>query len=338
MRAVVIDPESKRVIVEERPMPAPAEGEALVKVRYAGICGTDVEMIHGYMRHRGVPGHEFVGRVEACASAPEWVDRRVVGEINAGCRKCPACARGEQAHCPERTVLGILGRDGAMATHLVLPVGNLHEVPATLGDEHAVFTEPLAAALQVLEVAHVRPSDEVLLMGDGRLAQLIGQVLLMTGSSVTACGRYHSKLDMLASRGAKTVLTEELPDRRWDVVIEATGTLDGAATAVAHCRPRGTVVLKTTAAGGGGLPTVPVVVDEIRVLGSRCGPFSPALRLLASGKVDVAHLVSGVWPLSKAPEAFSFAQGREVLKVLLATDDGSMDDPLPGDIRQVAGA
>ena len=321
MRAVVIDPESKRVSVEERPMPAPAKDEALVKVRYAGICGTDVEMIHGYMRHHGVPGHEFVGRVEACASAPEWVGRRVVGEINASCGACATCARGEGGHCPARTVLGILGRDGAMATHLVLPARNLREVPPTLGDEHAVFTEPLAAALQVLEVAHVKPSHEVLLMGDGRLAQLIGQVLLLNGSSVTACGRYHSKLDLLASRGARTVLSDDLPDRKWDVVVEATGTQDGAAAALGHCRPRGTVVLKTTVAGGGGLPTVPIVVDEIRVVGSRCGPFEPALRLLASGKVEVAHLISGVWPLSKAPEAFSFAQGREVLKVLLATDD-----------------
>jgi threonine dehydrogenase-like Zn-dependent dehydrogenase len=321
MRAVVIDPESKRVMVEERPMPHPAEGEALVKVRYAGICGTDVEMVHGYMRHHGVPGHEFVGRVERSDSAPEWVGRRVVGEINAPCRHCPGCRRGDGNHCPERTVLGIVGRDGAMATHLVLPVANLHEVPATLGDEHAVFTEPLAAALEILETVHVKPSDEVLLMGDGRLAQLIGQVLLLTGCSVTACGRWQSKLGLLASRGAKTVLSDELPDRKWDVVVEATGTQDGAATALAHCRPRGTVVLKSTVAGGGGVPTVPLIVDEIRVVGSRCGPYSPALRLLASGKIEVAQLVSGVWPLSKAPEAFTFAQGREVLKVLLAPDE-----------------
>lgn len=317
MKAVVIDPAARRVAVVERPLPVPAPGEALVRVRLAGICGTDLEMVQGYMRFEGVPGHELVGRVESAPSAPEWVGRRVVGEINCSCHACLDCARGRERHCRTRTVMGILGRDGAMATHVAVPVVNLHEVPAGLGDEHAVFTEPVAAALEVLETTHVRPSDSVLLLGDGRLAQVLGQVLLLAGCEVTVAGKYRSKLDLLKSRGALTVAHDELGDRKWDVVVEATGSPDGAAIALAHCRPLGTVCLKSTVAAGGGVPVTPTVVDEIRVVGSRCGPFGPALRLLASGRVEVAQLISGVWPLARAPEAFTFASGREVLKVLL---------------------
>lgn len=317
MRAVVIDHSERRVVVTERPMPEPGPGEALIRVRLAGICGTDLELVQGYMRFDGVPGHEFVGKVERCDSDPSMVGKRVVGEINAACRACGDCARGLDRHCPTRTVMGIIGRDGAMATHVALPLANLHEVPAALGDEHAVFTEPIAAALEVLETAHVKPSDRVLLLGDGRLAQAIGQVILLVGCELTVAGKHRSKLDILASRGARTVAHDTLGDRKWDIVIEATGSPDGAATALAHCRPLGTVCLKSTVAAGGGVPIVPTVVDEIRVVGSRCGPFAPALRLLASGRIEVAPLISGVWPLSKAPEAFTFARGREVLKVLL---------------------
>ena len=319
MKAVVLDQKNKRALVEDRPEPVPADGEALIRVRLAGICGTDLELMAGYMDFHGVPGHEFVGRVERCDSQPFMIGKRVVGEINAGCNACPECARDLRRHCATRTVMGILGRDGAMATHLVLPVQNLLEVPATLGDEHAVFAEPVAAALEVLETAHIRPSDSVLLMGDGRLAQVTGQVLLLLGCDLTVAGRYKSKLDLLRARGARTVMSDAVPERKWDVVIEATGSPDGAALALRRCRPRGTVVLKSTVAGTAGVPIVPTVVDEIRVTGSRCGPFAPALRLLESGRVEVAPLISGVWPLVKAPEAFAFAQGREVLKVLLDT-------------------
>jgi threonine dehydrogenase-like Zn-dependent dehydrogenase len=321
MKAVVIDPDQRRVILADRPVPEPGPGEALVRVRLAGICGTDLEMVQGYMRFAGVPGHEFVGKVERCDSAPQWVGRRVVGEINAACGACEACAKGHGRHCPTRTVMGILGRDGAMATHCVLPVANLHEVPAHLGDEHAVFAEPIAAALEVAETAHVKPSHEVLMLGDGRLAQAIGQVLLLIGCDLTVAGKHRNKLDILQSRGARTVAHDEIPDRKWDIVVEATGSPDGPAQALARCRPLGTVCLKSTVAAGAGIPVVPTIVDEIRVVGSRCGPFAPALRLLASGRIEVAPLISGVWPLEKAPEAFVFAQSREVLKVLL---DASM--------------
>ena len=316
MRALVVDHEARTVRLEERPVPEPAPGEALLQVRQAGICGTDLELVQGYMKHSGILGHEFVGRVESCDDA-SWLGKRVVGEINASCGSCRTCRSGRRRHCEKRTVLGIQGRDGAFAEYLTLPVENLHEVPDTLGDEHAAFTEPVAAALEILEQVEIRPSDRVLLLGDGRLAQLVGQVLLLTGCRLTVCGKHAAKLALLAARGATTVLLPELGDERHDVVVEATGSPGGAALAVERCRPRGTVVLKTTAAAGAGVPATPVVVDEIRIVGSRCGDFEPALRLLAEGRVTVAGLVSAIYPLSRGPEAFERARGREVLKVLL---------------------
>lgn len=317
MKALAFDRKTGQVELEERPLPEPQDGEALIRVRKAGICGTDLEIVKGYMEYSGVLGHEFVGRVEAAASAPEWEGKRVVAELNCACHDCPPCRRGLPRHCDNRTVVGIEGRDGALASHVVVPVENLHEVPDTVGDEHAVFTEPLAAALEVLDQVSVRPASEVLLLGDGRLAQLIGQVLMLTGCELTVSGKHESKLELLRTRGARTVLADDLPDRKWDVVVEATGSPGGAALAVAHCRARGTVVLKTTVAGTAGVPIVPVVVDEITVVGSRCGDFGPALRLLESGRVQVAPLISGIYPLSRARDALSYAQGRDVLKVLV---------------------
>lgn len=325
MKGLVVEPSTRHVRLEERPDPTPAAGEALIRVRRAGICGTDLEIAQGYMEHAGVLGHEFVGRVERCDSAPQWEGRRVVGELNCACGTCATCLRGDRSHCPRRTVLGILGRDGALATHVVLPVENLHEVPKDLGDEHAVFTEPLAAALEILDRVHVRPTDRALLLGDGRLAQLIGQVLLLTGCHLTVVGRHDNKLRVLAARGARTLLSEELREQeapeRHDLVVEATGSPSGPAQAISLCRPRGTVVLKSTTHGDGGVPVVPTVIDEITVVGSRCGPFAPALRLLQHGAVEVSQLVSGVHPLDRAREAFDYARSREVLKVLLDTTE-----------------
>ena len=321
MKALVSDPRERQARLEERDVPVPGPGEALVRVRKAGICGTDLQILKGYLGFQGILGHEFVGRVEACASDPSWVGKRVVGELNVACRDCETCRRGLPRHCERRTVLGIHGKDGAIASYLTLPVANLHEVPATVGDEHAVFTEPLAAALEILEQVHVKPSHEVLLLGDGRLAQLIGQVLAMTGCSLWACGKHEAKLARLKARGIRTVLLDDLPDRKFDVVVEATGSSAGVELAVTHCRPRGTVVLKSTSADRAGVPVVPMVVDEIRVVGSRCGDFAPALRMLASGRVEVADLVSGIYPLAKAREAMAYAHGRDVLKVLVDMSD-----------------
>lgn len=324
MKAVVVDSAQRAVQVVDRALPSPAAGEALVRVRRAGICGTDLEIVRGYMHFDGVLGHEFVGRVEACDDSA-WIGRRVVGGINASCRTCPTCLRGQPRHCPGRTVLGILGRDGAMATHVALPVDELREVPDTLGDEHAVFAEPLAAALEILEQVHVRPSDDVLILGDGRLAQLCAQVLLLHGCHVTVSGRHEAKLALVAQRGARTVHADAhaaaLPGTRHDLVVDATGSAEGAALALSRCRPRGTVVLKSTVASAGALPIVPTIVDEITVVGSRCGELGPALRLLDAGHVEVAQLVSGVYPLAKAREAFAFAETRGVLKVLLDCAD-----------------
>ena len=316
MKAVVADTAARQVRLEDRPVPEAGPGEALIRVRHAGICGTDLEIVNGYMPGSGVLGHEFVGKVEACADA-SWIGRRVVGGINVACGSCAACAHGEGRHCEQRTVLGISGRDGAMATHLTLPVANLLEVPAELGDEHAVFAEPLAAALEILDQVHVHPRDRVLVLGDGRLAQLVVQVLALVGCEVTVSGRHRAKLDLARASGARVHLSDELPAGRYALVVEATGSPDGPAEALARCQPRGTVVLKSTTAAAAGFPVVPAVIDEIRVVGSRCGDLAPALRLLASGRVAVSPLVSGVYPLSRAKEAFAFASGRDVLKVLL---------------------
>ncbi len=317
MKALVVDQTARDVRLEDRDEPTAGAGEALVRVRMAGICGTDLEIVQGYMDFSGVLGHEFVGRVESCESDPSWVGKRVVGELNCACGECRRCRRGLPRHCEARSVIGIAGRDGAIASHVVVPVANLHEVPADVGDEHAVFTEPVAAALEVLEQVDISPSHEVLLMGDGRLGQLVGQVLLLTGCDLTVTGKHEAKLALLRRRGARTVEAGELPEGRYDVVVEATGKPDGPARAVAACRPRGTVVLKTTAHAGGGVPVVPVVVNELTVVGSRCGAFAPALRLLQRGAVEVTHLISGIYPLTRAREAFAYARGREVLKVLI---------------------
>lgn len=316
MKALVMDRSSRTVSLEDRPVPEPGPGEALVAVRQAGICGTDLEIVNGYMGFSGILGHEFVGRVEACADEA-WTGRRVVGEVNLSCGTCGRCLRGLRRHCAQRRVLGIDGHDGALAEYLTLPIENLHAVPDSVGDEHAVFTEPLAAALEVLEQVEIRPSQDVLLLGDGRLAQLLAQVLLLTGCDLTACGKHASKLALLSRRGVRTVLLDDLSDDRYDVVVEATGSPSGPELAVRHCRPRGTIVLKSTVAASAGLPITPLVIDEIRVVGSRCGEFGPALRLLEQGRVDVASLVSGIYPIAKAREALEHARGREVLKVLV---------------------
>jgi threonine dehydrogenase-like Zn-dependent dehydrogenase len=317
VKALVVDPDAKQVKLTEIAKPEPGPGEALVQVRQAGICGTDLEIVQGYMTFSGVLGHEFVGRVERCDDDPSWVDKRVVGELNCACGDCESCRRGHPRHCANRSVLGIENRDGAFAEYVTLPVANLHAVPDTVGDEHAVFTEPLAAALEILAQVAVQPSQDVLLIGDGRLAQLCGQVLALTGCRLTVVGKHESKLALLRSRGAHALLLDDLEDERFDVVVEATGSPAAAELAIEHCRPRGTVVLKTTVAGPAGLPVTPVVINEITLVGSRCGDFEPALRLLAQGRIAVSGLVSGIYPLDKAVDAFEYARGREVMKVLI---------------------
>ncbi|MDW8069026.1 MAG: alcohol dehydrogenase catalytic domain-containing protein [Anaerolineae bacterium] len=318
MLALIFDGERLR-LRDDYPRPALPPGEALVRVRLAGICNTDLEIVRGYMGFRGVLGHEFVGVVEE-AEDRSLAGRRVVGEINAYCGECPTCRAGRPTHCPNRTTLGIWGRDGAFAEYLTLPVRNLHVVPDEVPDEAAVFTEPLAAALEVLEGVHLRPTDRVVVLGDGKLGLLVAQALALTGCDLLVVGHHREKLAILARRGIPTMLESETEGLSADVVVECTGRPEGFAAARRILRPRGTLVLKSTYHGRVEADLTGLVVDEITLVGSRCGPFPPALRLLQRGLVDVQSLVSEIYPLSRGLEAFARAAQPGVLKVLLRVE------------------
>ena len=326
MYALLLDKELQ--IVENYPTPEPPPGEALIRVSLAGICNTDLELAKGYMQFRGVPGHEFVGVVERVEApdAQEWEGRRVVGDINAACGNCPTCQAGRPIHCPNRTTLGIAGRDGAFAEYLTLPICNLHPVPDSLPDEVAVFTEPLAAACEILQQVHVRPTDRVIMLGDGKLGLLCAQVLALTGCRLTIVGHHRQKLNILARRGIPTVLEETADDEHpvadeegeADIVVETSGHPGGYAAARRLVRPRGAIVLKSTYRGALDANLTMAVVDEITLVGSRCGPFVPALRLLERGLVDVLPLIQARYPLSESLTAFKHAARPGTLKVLLA--------------------
>ena len=302
---------------EDIPLPQPPAGEALVRVLVAGVCNTDLELVRGYYTSAGVPGHEFVGRVEAARSAPEWVGRRVVGEINAACGDCATCRAGRRTHCERRTVLGIVGRDGAFATHLTLPVRNLHAVPEELPDERAVFTEPTAAALEIQEQVSVSGTDRVVVVGAGKLGHLVAQTLATTGASLLVVGRSQRPLELLAARGLRTGGAEAIEERRADLVVECTGSPEGLELARRAVRPRGTIVLKSTYHGKAAIDMARFVVDEITLVGSRCGPFAPALERLARGAVDPSPLVEARYPLAQAALAFEHAARPGTLKVLV---------------------
>jgi threonine dehydrogenase-like Zn-dependent dehydrogenase len=314
MKALVFDGE--RIRLEERPKPEPAEGEALVGVRTAGICNTDLEILAGYMGYAGVPGHEFVGTVEACANEA-LRGGRVVGEINGVCHSCRFCEMGMPRHCLRRTVLGIQDRDGAFAEYLTLPEENLHLVPEGVPDEVAVFTEPVAAAFRILEQIDIDPEDRVVVLGDGKLGLLIAQVLALKTPRVVCAGKHPWKLELVERLGVETVLASEPIERGADVVVEATGTAVGVRRALELVRPEGAVVLKTTVAGETPLPLALPVVNEVRMVGSRCGPFRPALEALALGTVDVGPMVTASYGLEEGREALEYAKGPGVMKVLL---------------------
>ena len=315
MKALVYDGELR--LVGDYPRPEPPPGEALVRVTLAGICNTDLEIVRGYMGFHGVLGHEFVGVVETCMDAPELIGQRVVGEINAACGDCPTCRAGRPTHCPNRTTLGIGGRDGAFAEFLILPVVNLHPVPDRMSDREAVFTEPLAAACEITEQVHLHPTDRVVVLGDGKLGLLVAQVLSLTGCDLLVVGRHTEKLDILRRRGIPTALAGEARDVQADVVVDCTGHPDGFLAARAMVRPRGTLVLKSTFHGVNQVNLTALVVDEVRLIGSRCGPFPPALRLLARGLIDVESLIDAVYPLDDSLAAFARAGTKGTLKVLL---------------------
>ena len=300
-----------------RDIPRPARpGEALIRVRLSGICGTDLELVRGYYPFTGVPGHEFVGEV---VEAPEqaWVGKRVVGEINVVCGGCEQCRNGRPTHCEQRTVLGIVNRDGVHAEYTCLPLANLHVIPESVPDEAAVFAEPLAAALEIQEQVHIQPTERVLLIGAGRLGQLIAQTLALTGCDLRVVARHPCQKELLTGRGIRLIAEEDVSPRRWDVVVEATGSPSGFELARSALRPRGRLVLKSTYRGGMTVNWSPFVVDEITIVGSRCGPFEPALRLMERGEVDPAILVARRFPLAKAVEAVETAKQPGMLKVLL---------------------
>ena len=297
------------------------EGEALVRVTLSGICNTDLEIVRGYAGFSGTLGHEFVGVALSAPGAPELENRRVVGEINAGCGRCELCAGGDPRHCPARTVLGIVGRDGAHAEYLRLPTVNLLPVPDEVSDERAVFAEPLAAACGITERVEVREDARVAVVGDGKLGLLCAQALrAMTGAQVALVGKHRAKLDIAARRDVETFALDALPSslsRSFDFAVEASGAPAGFALALSLLRPRGTLVLKSTFHGATGIDAARVVVDEISVVGSRCGRFAPALELLRRGDVDVDPLVTEEFPLAEGVRAMTRAAERGVLKVLL---------------------
>jgi len=302
---------------KDLPVPTSPPGEAVIRTRLAGICSTDLELARGYYPYRGVPGHEFVGEVIAAPDAPDLVGRRVVGEINATCGACEACRAGRPTHCEQRTVLGILNRNGAFAEQFTLPIENLHQVPDTVPDEMAVFVEPLAAALEIQQQVAIHPTDRVLVVGAGRLGQLIAWTLALTGCDLQVVVRRERARSLLAAHHICTLSPAEVPERRFDVVVEATGNPEGFALARKAIRPRGTLVLKSTYAGDLTLNMSAIVVDEITLIGSRCGPFPPALRLLANGLIDPRPLIEARYPMTQGLQALEHAARPGVLKVLL---------------------
>jgi threonine dehydrogenase-like Zn-dependent dehydrogenase len=321
----------------DRPLPKLRRGWALVRVRLAGTCNTDVEILRGYHQFRGVPGHEFVGEVAEVSGASaavrrRWLGKRVAGEINVTCPAygykpvCAFCSRGLKTHCARRTVLGIVAHDGAFAEYLALPLENLHPIPANVSDQKAVFIEPLAAACEILAQIPIRSFPTAAVLGDGKVAQLIARVLHAAGCEITLYGKHESKLKLARQAGIGTRRVrgdsgdaKHIKDA-YRLVVESTGSPTGLRLAQQLTEPRGTLVLKSTFHGAAPVETWPIVVKEITVVGSRCGPFDKAIGLLRSGKVDPTPLVTRIFSLQDAPKAIRYAQERGVMKVLLRND------------------
>jgi threonine dehydrogenase-like Zn-dependent dehydrogenase len=313
MRALLVD--RQLTVRDDYPDPAAAPGESIVRVRMAGICGTDLELARGYMSYRGVPGHEFVGEVVDTKTGA-LAGRRVVGEINAACGRCAWCLDALSRHCPNRTVLGIVGRDGAFAEFLRLPDENLIVLPDSISDELGVFVEPVAAIYEIFDQTKLRRDYKIAVLGDGRLGALAAIVLRAEDYAPVLAGHHRDKLDCLAALGLEVKLEDRL-DRGFDVVIDCTGNSAGLNRALALVRPRGTVILKSTAAASASLNLAQAVVNEIKIVGSRCGRFAPAIAALSSGKIDPRPLVSSIFPLDDAAAAFAAAGRSPNFKVLL---------------------
>ncbi len=317
MRAIWLE-ENQLRFRDDVPIPVPQPGEAKIRLHLAGICSTDLEMVRGYYPFKGVLGHEFVGQVERAPDHPEWEGRRVVGEINIVCGECATCLAGRPSHCEQRAVLGLKNHNGAFAEYLTLPVDNLHQIPDAISDEAAVFVEPMAAALQIQQQVSIQPADHVLVLGAGRLGMLIAQTLAITGCNLLVVVRHDFQRKILTDRDISTIDESQIPEGTMDVVIDATGSPQGFALARKAVRPRGTLVIKSTYAGDLQINFSSLVVDEITVIGSRCGPFEPAIQLLETEQIDPRPLISAQFPLSDGLDAFAFAVQHGVIKILLS--------------------
>jgi alcohol dehydrogenase len=317
---IAVHIEKRRTSIIRVPRPRRPAGYSLIRLLCAGICNTDLELLRGYYGFSGTPGHEFVGEVVA-SDHRDLVGRRVVGEINLACGKCEWCKRDLGRHCPMRKVLGIAGHAGAFREYLTLPDHNLHVVPDDIPTGVAVFTEPVAAACEILDQAAIPKSENIAVLGDGKLGLLVSQVLHAGGYSVLQFGRHRDKLRIAEKKGVVTELARNnVPVAEFGYVVDATGTRGGLEIAVRMARPRGTVFMKSTVHGSVAIDTAPIVVNEITLVGSRCGRFEPAIRLLRSGAINVADMVSDERPLSKASGAFTRAGRSGVLKILLRPD------------------
>jgi len=307
---------NQQVSIRRKPAPRRKPGHALIRLLCGGICNTDIELLRGYYGFSGTPGHEFVGEV-VDSDDPLWTGKRVVGEINLACGHCDWCARGLGRHCPRRTVLGIVKHPGAFAEYLTLPENNLREVPKNVPTEHAVFTEPIAAACEILDQVKIQRGTPVAVLGDGKLGLLIAQVLHAHGAQVHLYGRHRAKLEIAEDAGIRTAFSNKLPRAAYDYSVDSTGSPEGLNQAAAMTRPRGTLILKSTVHGTVPLDAAPLIANEITMVGSRCGRFEPALRLLRNGQIRLDKMIADQFALADAPQAFTRAQERGILKVLL---------------------
>ena len=320
MKAVIFDEELK--LVEDYKKPELKKGEVLIKTRMSGICNTDLEITKGYMGYKGVLGHEFVGDVvevyDNCNK--NWIGKRVVGEINCGCNSDSWCAKGLARHCPNRQTLGIWQKDGCFSEYFTLPVENLLEVPQSLSDEEATFVEPVAAAMEITEQLHIKPKDKVAILGDGKLGLCISTIFSALNVDYTHIGKHLEKLEITKNLGGKIKLLSDIKNedlKTYDIVVEATGSVGGFETSLSLVKPRGILVLKSTIAAKEGLNLASVVIDEITVLGSRCGQFEPVLRLMEKNRINTKPLISKILPFGEAIKAFELNRQKDTIKILL---------------------
>lgn len=307
---------------EDLPIPVPGKDQAQIRLLLAGVCSTDLELVRGYYPFTGIPGHEFVGEVESSPDDSTWIGKRVVGEINIACTKCHTCLFGLPGHCENRKTLGIHDWDGVFAEYLVLPLSNLHVVPESVSTEMAVFTEPLAAAYEILEQTTILPSDRVLIIGAGRLGILAAMVIRQTGCELGVVVRHPKQTMLVEDLNIHSISEINIGSKKYDLVVEATGSIDGFRLATKCVRPRGRILLKSTYKGSADVDFSRIVVDEITIIGSRCGPFDPALQLLGDGKVDPRPLIDAIYPISRGINAFEQASNKGVLKILIRPDKG----------------